>query len=346
MAGPTGNVFMEYADNLAEILRPADANGHLVVDLFSGAGGLALGFEAQGFRTVGFEMDKDACATYSKNLEGECVTAFLTPETLLPAATVLIGGPPCQPFSVVGKQTGRRDDRDGFPTFISAVKRLRPSIWMFENVRGMFYRSRPYLQSVLNSLESLGYIIDMRLLNAKDYGVPQNRERVVAVGHHGGYSFPVKSTRRVTAGEALGSMAYGVPPDAKFLTPSMDAYIARYEQKSKCIRPRDLHLDQPSRTVTCRNLAGATSDMLRIRLPDDRRRRLTVREGARLQSFPDWFEFSGAEASQFKQVGNAVAPLLAYSLAGSVRSYLGLPPLVSANVPSVEAPSLGQLSLF
>jgi hypothetical protein len=112
------------------------------------------------------------------------------------------------------------------------------------------------------------------------------------------------------------------PPESKFLTPGMDEYVAKYERASFCIRPRDLYPDQPARTVTCRNLAGATGDMHRVRLPDGRRRRLFVREAARLQSFPDWFEFCGAETSQFNQIGNAVPPLLAWHLAGSVKRYL------------------------
>ncbi|MFP4134744.1 MAG: DNA cytosine methyltransferase, partial [Halothece sp.] len=84
----------------------------------------------------------------------------------------------------------------------------------------------------------------------------------------------------------------------------------------------DLPLDEPARTVTCRNLAGATSDMHRLKLPDGRRRRLTFREGARLQSFPDWFTFTGNEQSIFNQIGNAVPPMLAYFLAQSCREYL------------------------
>ena len=91
----------------------------------------------------------------------------------------------------------------------------------------------------------------------------------------------------------------------------MDDYIARYEKASKCIHPRDLHLDRPSRTLTCRNLAVATGDMMRVLLPDGRRRRLTLAEAKRLQSFPDWFDLVGGETSTFNQVGNAVAPLMA-----------------------------------
>jgi DNA (cytosine-5)-methyltransferase 1 len=102
----------------------------------------------------------------------------------------------------------------------------------------------------------------------------------------------------------------------------MNTYVAKYEKASNCITPRDLHLDRPARTVTCRNLAGATGDMHRVVLPDGRRRRLTVHEGARLQSFPDWFEFQGSETSSFNQVGNAVPPMLAYHIAASFREYL------------------------
>ena len=95
----------------------------------------------------------------------------------------------------------------------------------------------------------------------------------------------------------------------------MDKYISNYEIASSCINPRDLYPNRPARTLTCRNLAGATGDMQRIRLHDGRRRRILVREAARLQSFPDWFEFSGTETQQFYQIGNAVPPLLAYNLA-------------------------------
>ena len=102
----------------------------------------------------------------------------------------------------------------------------------------------------------------------------------------------------------------------------MDTYVANYERASKCINPRDLNPSRPARTLTCRNLAGATGDMQRLKLEDGRRRRITVREAARLQSFPDWFQFSGAEGSQYNQIGNAVPPLFARALAESVAEYL------------------------
>lgn len=313
---------MSYVEKINHILKPATSGNPLVVDLFAGCGGLSLGFEAQGFETHGLEMDTNCCATYQKNLRGKCSKVVLTPETELPAAPVLIGGPPCQPFSVGGKQKGLKDSRDGFPTFISAVKRLRPDIWLFENVRGLLYRNKWYLDEIIQALQSLGYVIEVKLLNAVNFGVPQNRERLIVIGHQGKFEFPQLLERKISAGEALGEMAFQAPPESKFLTPSMDKYVAKYEKASSCKRPRDLHLDKPARTLTCRNLAGATGDMHRIKLPDGRRRRLLLREAARLQSFPDWFEFVGTETSCFNQVGNAVSPLFAFHLAGMVRNYL------------------------
>lgn len=319
---------MNYLEHIQqELPRPSRRvrRNYRVLDLFAGCGGLALGFEAAGFHTVGYEMLADACETYSANLAGECHQLTLEPgQELTDEAHVVIGGPPCQPFSVGGLQQGKHDKRDGFPAFLSAVQRYKPELALFENVRGMLYRNKKYFEHIADKLRSLGYIVEWKLLNAVDFGVAQRRERLFVVAHRGSWTFPqtLARDRDFTAGDALGDLAFKVHENTKFLTQSMDEYVARYEKKSFCVRPRDLHLDQPSRTVTCRNLNGATGDMLRVCLPDGRRKRLVVREGARLQSFPDWFEFSGAEGSQFNQVGNAVPPLLAKALAKSVLRYL------------------------
>jgi len=293
-----------------------------VLDLFAGCGGLSLGFEASGFKTIGYEMNEDASETYNRNLNGVCYPEFLEVGFEYPEAQIVIGGPPCQPFSVGGNQKGLKDSRDGFPVFIDAVKRVEPEFFLFENVRGMLYKNKWYLEQILDALEDLDYTVEFRMLNAKNYDVPQNRERVFVVGYRGEFSYPAKSQRKITAGEALGEMAKSVPDSSKFLNESMDKYIAKYEKASQCINPRDLHMDRPARTLTCRNLAGSTGDMHRIRLDDGRRRRIQIREAARLQSFPDWFDFHGNETSVFYQIGNAVPPMLAYNIAKQVKDNL------------------------
>ena len=314
------NSYLASLDQLS--LQNAPRNGLVALDLFAGCGGLALGFEAAGIETVGFEFDKDAVATYNENLTGTCFETYLTTDTDFPDADLIIGGPPCQPFSVGGKQLGLADSRDGFPVFLHAVESVKPRLCLFENVRGMMYKNKEYLAQIVDKLESLGYEISYQLVKAVNYEVPQNRERLIVIGHMGGYEFPVPFDYKYTAGDALSDVANIILDDHKLVTSSQDAYIKKYENASDCVNPRDLHMDRPARTVTCRNLAGATGDMHRIKLPDGRRKRLNVMEAARLQSFPDWFRFSGTQSSQFKPVGNAVPPLMSYHLAKSISSYL------------------------
>lgn len=314
---------MDYISRINTELKPkidSELN-KTVIDLFAGCGGLSLGFEAVGFKTIGYEKLKDASETYRKNLLGDCYTEELTINSKFPKGDVIIGGPPCQPFSVGGKQMGLKDSRDGFPIFLSAVESMQPELFLFENVRGLLYKNKWYLIEIINQLEEWGYKLSYKLLNAKDYGVPQNRERVIVMGAKEPIRFPSKQSKRITAGEALGELAFQIPENSKFLTPSMDKYVAKYEKASHCINPRDLHLHKPARTLTCRNLAGATGDMHRIKLPDGRRRRLNIREAARLQSFPDWFQFDGNETGIFNQIGNAVAPYFAFSLAKEIKAY-------------------------
>lgn len=314
--------YQSYVDYLNATIRIPSVQPYLAIDLFAGCGGLSLGFEAAGIKTIGYEMVADCCDTYRKNLGSECHQEKITTETEFPKVDLIIGGPPCQPFSRRGKQTGKDDERNGFPAFIEAVRKVQPAIWVCENVKGLPEQNKEYFQNIIEEFNALGYVVEHRVFQLVKYDVPQNRERLVIVGHRGGFQFPEPNEYKVTAGEALGHLAIEIPENAAFLTPAMDEYIAKYEAASKCKNPRDLHLDRPARTLTCRNLAGATSDMHRIKLPDGRRRRITVREAARLQSFPDWFEFSGNEESQFTQIGNAVPPMFAFKLATKIKEYL------------------------
>lgn len=313
------NNYIEYINNTIQI--PGN-QPYWAIDLFAGCGGLSLGFEAAGIKTIGYEMSSDCCETYEKNLHSKCYKEFITEKTIFPKVRLIIGGPPCQPFSRRGKRRGEYDERNGFPAFVQAVKKVQPEIWLCENVKGLPEQNTEYFQSIITEFRKLGYIVEYRTFKLVQYDVPQNRERMVIVGHHGGFRFPEPNDYKITAGEALGSLAESIPKNAVFLTPAMDEYIAKYEAASKCKTPRDLHLDRPARTLTCRNLAGATSDMQRIRLSDGRRRRITVREAARLQGFPDWFQFYGSDESQYTQIGNAVPPTFSYKLALSVVDYL------------------------
>ena len=315
---------LDYVAQLNESLKPKNDLGLTVLDLFAGCGGLALGFESAGFETIGFERDADAARTYSENLLGDCRQVELTLVTEYPPAQIIIGGPPCQPFSVGGHQLGTADERNGFPVFLEAVKRLKPELCLFENVRGLLYANKWYFEKIVQALAQLGYQVDYQLINAVDYGVPQNRERLFVVAHRGQFFFPRREIRRRATAEAIGDLMNTIPPESKFLTASMDQYVKKYEIASKCVNPRDLYPDRPARTLTCRNIAAPTGDMQRVKLADGRRRRLLLREAARLQSFPDWFEFAGNETSQFYQIGNAVPPLLALRLAQSVQDYFSV----------------------
>ena len=309
---------MKYINKINKILQPKITESIKVLDLFAGCGGLSLGFEAAGFETIGYECVEAAVETYNKNLKGRCFCDMLKVGYEYPDMDnidIVIGGPPCQPFSRIGSQKGMEDARDGFPIFIDAIKRIQPKVFMFENVQNILGRHKWYLELILSELRKLGYIVEYRVLNAVNYGVPQNRERLITVGYKSKFHYPIYELSKVTVGEAMGDLMTQFDDKSKFLTPQQDAYIAVYEAKSGCSKPRDLYPDMPARTLTCRNLAGATSDMHRVRLPDGRRRRITPREAARLQSFPDWFAFCGNETRQFTQIGNAVPPLLAYKLA-------------------------------
>jgi DNA (cytosine-5)-methyltransferase 1 len=314
---------MNYIDKINNLLTPKPTLPHKALDLFAGCGGLSLGFEAAGFHTVGYEMDVKAADTYNKNLVGHCFAEKLEIETeFQDDFSVVIGGPPCQPFSVGGHQKGIDDERNGFPIFLNVIERLRPRIFMFENVRGMLYSNKWYLDEITDTLRKMGYRIDYQLFNAVNFGIPQNRERLFCIGHKGKFRFPKPQVTKTTVGEAIGDLIDTITDESKILTPSMDKYVANYEKASSCINPRDLYLHKPARTLTCRNIAAPTGDMQRVKLKDGRRRRISVREAARLQSFPDWFEFTGTETNQYYQIGNAVPPLLSFQIAQSIKEYL------------------------
>lgn len=154
---------LTYSQRIEQTLRPKkNKDGPVVIDLFSGCGGLSLGFEAVGYSTIGYEMDEDACNSYRSNLNGDCLQVKLTRRFDFPKAEVIIGGPPCQPFSVLGNQLGKKDSRNCFPILVSAIEKVRPKIFLIENVKGILFRNENYLRSLINKFKKLGYTTSWR----------------------------------------------------------------------------------------------------------------------------------------------------------------------------------------
>lgn len=313
-----------WLNEIDRVLQPQNRTDYSVCDLYAGAGGFSLGFAATGFRCEGYDFNESAVQTYRANI-GNAHFHDLRKEHPKIEADVLIAGPPCQPWSRAGSQRGEVDERDGFPVISNIVEKVNPKAIVVENVADIaLKRHRKSLDEFKLALTVDGYSVTETVLNAADYSVPQNRRRafIFAIRDSMPIGQPRPSGRLVTVREAIGDTCeIGLPSD-RFLTQKMDRYIARYEKASGCKVPRDLHLDRPARTLTVRNLAGATGDMLRLCLPCGRRRMLTIQEAARLQSFPDWFRFSGLPQSQYSQIGNAVPPLLSLAIAKRVRQEL------------------------
>ena len=295
-----------------------------VVDLFSGAGGFSLGFWAAGFDVEGIDCNPDAAQTYKVNF-GKSTCSDLNDVSEMPDADVLIAGPPCQPWSRAGKRLGIMDDRDGLALTLRFVQDARPAAVVIENVPDIArLGKRQHLDNFEADLRSLGYGVSEHVLNAADYGVPQNRRRVFVTGMIDGkpLSPPEPVLQVVNVRQAIPGRCQRAAKGSQLVSDSMSAYIERYERASGCRMPRDVHPNRPSRTLTVRNLSGATGDMLRLRLPNGTRRTLTVKEAARLQSFPDWFSFRGNERSRFEQIGNAVPPLLSLAVARALKERL------------------------
>lgn len=311
----------DYNDFLVEQLSARKDLGIKAMDLFSGCGGMSLGFESVGIISNGIDSNSSAVKTFNRNLNGDAKCSKLDLEFDYNPSDILVAGPPCQPYSVAGKRLGQKDIRNGMPMVLDALRKQKPKVVVVENVKGLL-KEKTYVSSLLDKMEHLGYKANLEVLNARNFGVPQNRERLFIVGVKGKskFKFPEPYGDVVSAGVAIGRIRSSVPKGTKTLTKNIDKYILKYEVASKCKRPRDLHLDSPSRTITCRNLSGSTGDMMRVKLKSGIRRTLSVKEAAALQSFPSWFRFSGTQAEAYKQIGNAVPPMLGRAIAKEIIS--------------------------
>jgi DNA (cytosine-5)-methyltransferase 1 len=317
-------------------------------DLFCGAGGMSCGFAAEGFGVLfGVDKEKQMIATFRRNHAGaEFVVKSdinkLNPDWY-PKVDVLLGGPPCQSFSrgatVFDARKGLNDPRGNLVlVFARWVARLRPRVFVMENVPGIITVKGNVPDTLIDIFTKIGYNAAWCILCAQDFGVPQIRKRVFFLGYLAEFaglspSFPLPThTEPVTVADALGDLPDPVLyPDpeinnvARELTDGEKDYLSRDPRHFQKHRPLTGGL--PATTIPANLYKGVPYGLI---CPDwgvtepsvDDVRRLSVREAARLQSFPDDYVFEGSLTSQYKQVGNAVPPLLAQAIAKEVKKCL------------------------
>lgn len=319
------------------------------IDLFSGAGGLSLGFSKAGFQQIlSVELEDAYCKTYKTNFpEHYLVQADLTQlsnddlrkHLKGKAVDVVVGGPPCQGFSMAGKigRTFADDPRNHlFKEFVRVVQTVKPRFFVMENVARLYtHNSGRTRNEIIQHFQNIGYDVECKILNAVDFGVAQQRSRIVFIGRRdkGEILFPqpVQAANK-TVGDAIGhfpKLSAGehhvgiVNHEAMNHTPQMlekMAFVKNGGNRNDIpehLRPTSgdvrkyirYHRDKPSVCVT--------GDMRKV-FHYEQNRALTVRELAALQSFPDDFVFCGQKIAQQQQVGNAVPPLLAEAIARAV----------------------------
>lgn len=344
-----------------------------VFSLFTGAGGLDLGFEAAGFDVVAVsDIMQESCDTLRLNRPGLTVLGppthtgdiaditadFIKKETGLKPGDidVMIGGPPCQSFSMAAAQRFLKTDdnwkRKGFDSergmlvfqYLRLIQEVKPKVFVIENVPGFAtIDGGKTIENIKTVLSKIGYTITgPHLVKTEEYGVPQARRRVIVVGYLGDvpFKFPepthadkpnlITEKQFVTTAQALVSL----DKNSKNLEvrAHKEDSLSRYKALSKGKRDKlgrvdRLDPDKPSKTI----IAGGTKGGGRSHLHPFEARTMSVRESAKLQTFPDDFVFVGKTARQFTQVGNAVPPLLAEAIARAVgeqyfsKSYKGKP---------------------
>lgn len=353
-----------------------------VIDLFSGCGGLSFGFHLNKLFNVIFanEIDSSIAETYRYNFKNTKMyvdnVANLTKNKILVdlkldelKIDLVIGGPPCQAFSTLGKRNINDKRVYLFKEYLRIVKEFNPKIFLFENVKGLISMNNGKLfKMIIEEFEKLGYSICYKLINSADYGIPQIRNRVFIFGFKAEYQHWItqidnlldkyKSNKIVTVKDALSDLPLLKPSESsdKYLSEPLNKYqfflreknninltehfSAKYSEKLMKIMqnlkegetPKELPealkppsgysntysrmwWDRPAYTIT-RNFTVPSSS--RCIHPSDNRA-LTIREGARLQSFPDWFVFKGNVTKKRLQIGNAVPPLLSVNLSKIIR---------------------------
>ncbi|MCD6371328.1 MAG: DNA cytosine methyltransferase [Candidatus Aenigmarchaeota archaeon] len=306
-----------------------------IISLFSGAGGLDLGFKKAGAKIVwANDIDKDHGITYKHNV-GDIVVEDIKKINVedIPDADMIIGGFPCLGFTVAkGKYRKVNDDYNFlYKEYLRVLRYKKPSYFLIENVPGMIRgeQFKRFFDNMISEFESAGYNVKIRILNAADYGVPQKRKRVIILGVAKGidkelaYPTPTHADPRlkvnlepwITIREAIGDL----PLEECNNIPNHVA--TKHKVKvNNFLGNRVLKWNEPAPTIMGR---GSRTGGPVIHPHPELHRRLSVRECARLQSFPDDFIFYGSTSSMYAQVGDAVPPLLAFRIAQSVLSSTG-----------------------
>lgn len=298
-----------------------------VISLFSGCGGMDLGFKKAGFEIVWANDNfDDAVETYKKNIGEEIVFGDIENIKLstIPDADVIIGGFPCQGFSIANMKRKVEDERNVlYKYFVEIVKTKKPKFFVAENVKGILSLGEgEVIKKIVKDFESVGYKVQYHLFNTADYGVPQTRQRVIILGVRSDLKiqpvFPPKPTHSnknisgLKSHVSIGEVLDGLPnPDDKHNI--KNHVYTKYKQKfNGYISNRKIDPTKPSPTITAR---GDGKGGAMIHNHPSAPRRLSCRELALIQGFPMNFEFSGSMTSIYRQIGNAVPPIFAEKIA-------------------------------
>jgi DNA (cytosine-5)-methyltransferase 1 len=311
-----------------------------VIELFAGAGGMALGFEQSGLQAeLLVEINKDAANTLltnrpNWNVVNEDVSNI---DFTQYEADIVSGGFPCQAFSYAGKGLGFEDTRGTlFFEFARSVKEIQPKIFVGENVEGLKnHDSGRTLNTMVRVLTDLGYHVQEKVLNSVDYSVAQKRKRLILIGTKPGYHFiyPEKHEKKINLRDALKNVPNSpgtkfsekrfnvlklVPPGGCWVDLPIDIQkefmgASFYSGGGRRGMARRISWDEQ-----CLTLTTSPSQKQTERCHPDETRPFTVREYARIQSFPDSWEFTGSKSSMYKQIGNAVAVNVAEAIGTSI----------------------------
>lgn len=306
-----------------------------VLEICAGAGGQSSGLELAGFEhSLAVEIDKDAAATLRLNRPAWDVREEDVRETRghdFRGIDLLAGGVPCPPFSIAGKQLGADDERDLFPEAIRLVREARPNAVMLENVRGLASaRFAPYRQSILESLDAMGYDADWQLFNSSEFGVPQLRPRFILVAMKRRLFTNFAWPRPIGTPPTVGDILYPLMSShgwtgAQDWANSANNIAPTLVGGSKKHGGADLGPTRAKQAWLKLGVdgKGIANEAPTLDTPTDHIPRLTNEMAARIQGFaPDW-KFAGRKTSVYRQIGNAFPPPVARAIGNSIAEALG-----------------------